>query len=82
MTLLELIESYGPVVFSNPELGYVIQRNGAYMNLGVEGRDGWYHSDCRHVEQDAYNTTMARAIEEARAWAGEIEGGEEDEEVA
>ena len=79
MTLLELIDSYGPIVYANPDFGYVIQRNGAYMNLGVERSDGWTHVDCRSVSQDAYNTTMARPIEEARAGAGEIEAGDEEE---
>ena len=79
MTLLELIESYGPVVLANPELGIVIQRNGAYMNLGVNAASGgWYHSDCRHVERDAYNTTMAQAMDEAEAWMEELLAGEEE----
>lgn len=78
MTLLELIESYGPVVLANPELGLIIQRNGSYMNLGREDRNGWTHVDCRNVERDAYNTTMAQAMDEAEAWMEELlAGGEE-----
>lgn len=78
MTLLELINNYGPVVLANPELGLIIQRNGSYMNLGREDRNGWTHVDCRHVEVDAYNTTMAQAMDEAEAWMEELlAGGEE-----
>ena len=78
MTLLELIEEYGPVVLAHPELGIVIQRNGSYMNLGREDRNGWTHVDCRHVERDAYNTTMAQAMDEAEEWLKELLLDEEE----
>ena len=77
MTLLELIESYGPVVLANPELGLIIQRNGSYMNLGREDRNGWTHVDCRHVKQNAYDTTMAQAMDEAEEWLKELLTNEE-----
>jgi hypothetical protein len=78
MTLLELIDNYGPVVLANPELGIIIQRNGAYMNLGREDRNGWSHVECRAVETDGYNTTMAQAIDEAEAWLKELLLDEEE----
>ena len=79
MTLLELVENYGPIVFANNELGIVIQRNGAYLNLGVQRRDGWEHTDCRAVDKDAYQTTLAEAMDSAEEWFKELtEESEED----
>lgn len=78
MTLLELIDNYGPVVLASPELGIIIQRNGAYMNLGREDRNGWSHVECRAVETNGYNTTMAQAIDEAEEWLKELLLDEEE----
>ncbi len=78
MTLLELIAEYGPAVYADPELGIVIQRNGAYLNLAVEGRDGWSHTDCRNVDTDAYVCTLAQAMDEAEAWAKELASESDD----
>lgn len=82
MTLLELVENYGPIVYANSELGIVIQRNGAYLNWGVERRDGWEHVDCRSVSRDAYTVTLAQAMDSAEAWFKEVmeENEEQDEE--
>ena len=41
MNILELVENYGPIVFANSELGIIIQRNGAYYYLAVQGKNGW-----------------------------------------
>lgn len=79
MTLLELIAEYGPAVYADPDLGIVIQRNGAYLNLAVEGRDGWSHTDCRAVHADAYSVTLADAMDSAAEWAAEL-SAEPDEE--
>lgn len=79
MTLLELIAEYGPAVYADPELGWVIQRNGAYLNLAVEGRDGWSHVECRAVDHDAYNVTLADAMDSAEQWAKELRREDEDE---
>lgn len=72
MTLLELIESYGPAVFADPDTGVVIQRNGAYLNWAAEGRNGWSHIDCRAVDADSYDTSLAVAQDEAKAWFREV----------
>lgn len=81
MTLLELVENYGPIVFANSELGIVIQRNGAYLNWGVERRDGWEHVDCRSVSRDSYSVTLAEAMDSAEEWFKEVmeENEEEDD---
>lgn len=72
MTLLELIENYGPAVYADSELGIVIQRNGAYLNLAIERRGGWEHVDCRAVDADAYSVTLAEAMDSAEEWAAEM----------
>jgi hypothetical protein len=79
MTLLELVENYGPIVYANSEMGFVIQRNGAYLNFGIERISGWEHADCRAVEDDAYTATLAQSMDEAKAWAKEILAGNDDE---
>lgn len=79
MTILELIESYGPAVFADPETNVIIQRNGAYLNWAVEGRDGWRHVDCRNIETDSYHTTLATAQDEAKAWFKEVMAAQDDE---
>ncbi len=71
-TLLDLIADYGPAVYADPELGIVIQRNGAYLNLAVEGPDGWHHTECRAVDVDAYGCTLAQAMDSAKEWAAEL----------
>ena len=75
MTLLELIENYGPAVFADSETGVVIQRNGAYLNWATEGRDGWNHRECRAVSRDAYKITLAQAMDSAEAWFKEEMAG-------
>jgi hypothetical protein len=79
MTLLELVENYGPIVYANSELGFIIQRNGAYLNWGRKDRDGWSHIDCRAVEADAYETSLAKAMGEAEQWAKEIMTSDDNE---
>lgn len=81
MTLLELVEEYGPIVFANNELGIVIQRNGAYLNLAVERRDGWEHTDCRAVNRDAYTVTLAQAMDSAEEWFKELTEGDRENEM-
>jgi hypothetical protein len=79
MTLLELVENYGPIVYANSEMGFVIQRNGAYMNFGIERISGWEHTDCRVVEDNSHKATLAQSMDEAEAWAKEILAGSDEE---
>ena len=80
MNILELVENYGPIVYANSELGIIIQRNGSYYNLAVQGKNGWEHADCRSTDGvSSYNITLAQAQDEAEAWFKELttEGEEE-----
>ncbi len=80
MNILELVEEYGPIVFANSELGIIIQRNGSYYNLAVQGKDGWEHVDCRTTDGVvAYSITLAQAQDEAEAWFKELTAAEEEE---
>lgn len=81
MTLLELVENYGPIVFADSETGTVIQRNGAYLNWAQEGRDGWSHVDCRAVDENAYSVTLAAAMDSAEAWFREVTEEQSDDET-
>ena len=81
MNILELVENYGPIVYVNSEMGAIIQRNGSYYNLAVQGKNGWEHADCRSTAGvSSYNITLAQAQDEAEAWFKELTT--EDEEAA
>lgn len=81
MTLLELVENYGPIVYANSELGIIIQRNGAYLNWGVEGRNGWSHVECRAVDTNSYGTTLAEAMNSAEEWFKEVMREQDEDNV-
>ena len=80
MNILKLVENYGPIVYANSELGIIIQRNGSYYNLAVQGKNGWEHADCRSTDGvSSYNITLAQAQDEAEAWFKELTAVEEEE---
>ena len=80
MNILELVENYGPIVYANSELGIIIQRNGSYYNLAVQGKNGWEHADCRSTDDvSSYNITLAQAQDEAEAWFKELTTEDEEE---
>lgn len=80
MNILELVENYGPIVYVNSEMGAIIQRNGSYYNLAVQGKNGWEHADCRSTAGvSSYNITLAQAQDEAEAWFKELTTEDEEE---
>lgn len=85
MTLLEMVENYGPIVFCDSETGVIIQRNGSYLCWVAQERDGsYFHSDVRSVEDDAYVCTLAKAMamamDSAEEWFKEVMGRLNEEE--
>ena len=61
-------------------LGIIIQRNGSYYNLAVQGKNGWEHADCRSTDWvGSYDITLAQAQDEAEAWFKELTTEDEEE---
>ena len=80
MTLLEIVETYGPILAADSELGIIIQANGSYLNCGVEGSDGWGHTDCRSTSGKPYCERTFRARWDlADEWLEEIRNPVDDD---
>lgn len=80
LSLHEVIE-YGPIVFSDDDLGVLIGCNGAYLNWFNQIGPGKYdNSTCRARNKDLYESTVADVIDEAKEWFDDEMNSDVDEE--
>lgn len=78
MDIYEVIDSSGPVVFANEEVGILITASGSYFNWWTgQGRyDGWVCTDSRAtgLERGLYEekATLKSLMERAEKWFNEV----------